>query len=109
MKRWQVIIGRPARLDIADAYAWIAERDPVAAALWFNSLHETIFSLDIFPERCPLAPEARFFKMEIRQIFHGRRHNKYRILFAVGENSVHVLHVRHGARLALGEHESTEE
>jgi hypothetical protein len=59
--------------------------------------------LDTFPERCPLAPESEFFNAEIREIFHGRRQHKYRILFTMSQNKVHVLHVRHGARLALGE------
>ena len=46
---------------------------------------------------------------EIREIFHGRRQHKYRILFTVSGNEVHVLHVRHGARLALGETPPPEE
>ena len=78
-------------------------KTPEAADRWFNSLYDTIGSLEIFPERCPLAPESEFFKVEIREIFHGRRQHKYRILFTVSKNKVHVLHVRHGARLALGE------
>ena len=48
-------------------------------------------------------PESEFLNVKIREIFHGHRHHKYRILFTVSENEVHVLHVRHGARLALGE------
>jgi hypothetical protein len=63
---------------------------------------EAIFSLDSFPERAPLAPESKSFNREIREVFHGRRQYKYRILFTVTKNEVHVLHVRHGARLALG-------
>lgn len=103
MKRWRVIVEPPAQRDIAEAHAWLAERDPDAADRWFNGLYDTIGSLEIFPERCPLAPESRFFNQEIRQLLHGRRYHKYRILFTVGRHTVHVLHVRHGARLALGE------
>ena len=108
MKRWQVIIERPAQRDIAAARDWIAERNPAAAARWFDTLYETIGSLELLPERCPLAPEARFFQMEIREIFHGRRQHKYRILFMVSEKAVHILHVRHGARRAWGEMEPAE-
>jgi plasmid stabilization system protein ParE len=82
---------------------WLAGQDAEAAIRWYNRLLEVIFSLDTFPERCPLAPESKFFNAEIREIFHGRRQHKYRILFTMSENEVHVLHVRHGARLALGE------
>jgi len=92
-----------AEADIAEAHAWLAESDPEAADRGFNGLHDTIGSLETFPERCPLAPENKFFNEESRQIFHGRRQQKYRIRFTVAPAAVHVLHVRHGARLALGE------
>ena len=102
MKRWSVIVELPAQQDIAEAHRWLAERDPEAADRWFNRIYDTIGSLETFPERCPLAPESKFFNREIRETFHGRRPHKYRILFTVAKN-VHILHVRHGARLALGE------
>jgi plasmid stabilization system protein ParE len=103
VKHYQVIILPSAERDIGEAYEWLAEQDAEAAIRWYNRLLEVIFSLDTFPERCPLAPESEFFNAEIREIFHGRRQHKYRILFTMSENKVHVLHVRHGARLALDE------
>ena len=109
MKRCNVIVELPAQQDIAECRLWIADRDAEAADNWFYSIYDTIGSLEIFPERCPLAPESEFLDREIREIFHGRRQHKYRILFTVGKNEVHVLHVRHGARLVLGGTESSEE
>ena len=109
MTRFAVIILPAAERDITEAYEWIAEYDADAAARWYNRLAEAIFSLDTFPERCPLAPESRFLNREIREIFHGRRQYKYRILFTVTKNEVHILHLRHGARLALGEDEPAAE
>jgi len=109
MKRWNVIVEIAAQQDIEGAHVWMAEREPDAANRWFNGIYDTIGSLEIFPERCPLAPESKSLNAEIRQIFHGRRQHKYRILFTVSGNEVHVLHVRHGARLSLGESESGEE
>jgi plasmid stabilization system protein ParE len=103
MKRWNARIEIPAQWDIAEAHRWLAERDHEAADRWLDAIYVTIASLQRFPERCPLAPESKFFDREIRQIFHGRRQHKYRILFTVTEKEVHILHVRHGARLALGE------
>ena len=103
MKRWTVIVETPAAQDIEAAYLWIAERDSEAADRWFNGIYDSIGSLELFPERCPLAPESRFFDREIREAFHGRRQYKCRILFTVTEAAVHILHVRHGARLTLGE------
>jgi len=103
VKHYQVIILPSAERDIGETYEWLAGQDAEAAIRWYNRLLEVIFSLDTFPERCPLAPESEFFNVEIREIFHGRRQHKYRILFTMSEIEVHVLHVRHGARLALGE------
>jgi plasmid stabilization system protein ParE len=97
------MVETPALQDIEAAYLWIAERDSEAAHRWFNSIYETIGSLELFPERCPIAPESRFFDREIREAFHGRRQYKYRILITATEGEVHILHVRHGARLTLGE------
>jgi plasmid stabilization system protein ParE len=91
MKRWNVIVELPAQRDIAEARLWLAEREPDAAERWFNSIYDTIESLEIFPERCPLAPESKSFNSEIREIFHGRRQHKYRILFTVIGTKVHVL------------------
>jgi len=103
VKRRSVIVELPAQQDIAVARLWIAEYDVEAADRWFDSIYDSIGSLEMFPERCPLAPESRFLNREIREIFHGRRQYKYRILFTVTGDAVHVLHIRHGARLALGE------
>ena len=109
MKRWSVIVELPAQQDIAEAHSWLAEREPEAADRWFDDIYDTIGSLEVFPERCPLAPESKLLNAEIREIFHGRRQHKHRILFNVSGDEVHVLHVRHGARLALGEPETSEE
>jgi plasmid stabilization system protein ParE len=103
VKNFQVVILPSAEIDIEDAYVWIAEHDEEAAVRWFNRLMDVISSLETFPERCPLAPEAKFFKAEVREIFHGHRQHKYRVLFILSECEVRIVHVRHGARRALGE------
>ena len=109
MNHYQVIILPSAEHDISEAYTRLAGFDEATAVRWYNRLLEVIFSLDTFPERAPFAPESKSFNRAIRQVCHGRRQHKYRILFTVTEQAVHILHVRHGARLALGETESAEE
>jgi plasmid stabilization system protein ParE len=106
---FQVIILPSAERDIGEAYEWLAVQNEEAAILWYNRLLEVVASLATFPERCPLASESGYFNVEIREILHGRRQHKYRILFTVRKGAVYVLHVRHGARLALGETASDEE
>lgn len=109
MKHHRVIILPAAEQDIGAAYEWIAEQDADAAVCWYNRLLAVIYLLDTFPERAPLAPESKSFRRDIREVFHGRRRHKYRILFTVTDDEVHILHVRHGARLALGESAPAEE
>jgi plasmid stabilization system protein ParE len=108
VKQFRVIILPAAERDIADAYEWIAERDSQAANRWYNRLLDVIDSLESMPLRCPIAPERKFFNAEIREIFHGRRQHRYRILFTVSGDAVHVLHVRHGARVPLGGDDASE-
>jgi len=109
MRQWDVIVDLPAQQDIAECRLWIAERNVEAADRWFYGLLDTIATLEILPGRCPLAPESKFLNHEIRELLYGRRQNKYRILFTITESEVHVVHVRHGSRLALGEAELAEE
>lgn len=38
MKQWVVIVELPAQQDIAEAHAWIDERDPGAADRWLATI-----------------------------------------------------------------------
>jgi toxin ParE1/3/4 len=99
--KYRVIIQPPAVVEMDNAYLWIAERAPDSATKWFNGLNVAIYSLEDFPQRCPLAEESKAFDVEIRQLIYGRRVGAYRILFTIVEGTVHVLHVRHGRRERL--------
>ncbi len=85
-----------AALDAACLYR--RERAPDAAARWFAGFVEAIYSLESFPERCPLAPENEHFSEEIRQLLYGAGRDVFRILFTIKGDAVHVLHIRHGAQ-----------
>jgi plasmid stabilization system protein ParE len=95
---YRVVIQPSAAADIDAAYVWVNEQAPDASARWFNGLEAAIYSLEHFPERCPLAEESRAFTVTIRQLVYGKRVGTYRILFTVTADAVHVLHVRHGRR-----------
>jgi plasmid stabilization system protein ParE len=88
-----------AKHDIASVYAWLQTQDAgEAGTRWFVSLREAINSLGALPGRCRVAPESGESPVEIRQLLYGRRPHVYRILFAIDDQVVHVLHVRHGRR-----------
>jgi len=99
--KYRVVIESSARYDIDIAYDWIKERAPLAAIKWFNQVDDAIRSLARNPHRCVPAPESVEFEQDIRQLVHGRRAGRYRLLFVIEANAVHVLHVRHGARRRL--------
>src|SRR6266849_4077196 len=106
VKRWrglaksmafQVEISPLALVDIDEAYLWLYEQSPLAAARWFRGLRKAIDSLETNPARCSLAPESDVFAQELRQLFYGRRRGIYRILFTVAGNTVRVHRIRHGS------------
>lgn len=101
MKKYRLIIQPPAFEDLDEAYQWIRERAPEAAAHWFNGFVEALNSLTAYPERCGLAPENDAVEPEIRQLLYGRRSGVYRALFTITGSEVRVLHIRHAARQAM--------
>ena len=53
------------------------------------------------PQRCKRAPESRSFPFEVRELHYGHKPHLYRILFAIEDNTVVILHIVHGRRLPL--------
>ena len=99
--KYKLIIQPPALEDLDEAYDWIRQRAPEAAARWFNGFVDALETLRSFPERCGVAPENEYFEQEIRQLLYGRRGGVYRALFTIVGDEVHVLHIRHAARKPL--------
>jgi len=96
--KYEVLIMPSAEAELEKAYLWLYERNPEAAVVWFNGALESFLTLEIFPERCPLAPESNAFDHAIRQLLYGKRQHAYRILFDISAETVRILHIRHGAR-----------
>ena len=91
-------ISERARADADEAYAWIAQRSLEQAERWYQGLFEQIETLTSHPLLCPVAAEDDKFPEEIREMLYGKRHNKYRIVFTIRDDTVVVLYVRHVAR-----------
>ena len=103
--KYRVVIEAPAWTDIDQAYTWLRRRVPEHAVHWFNTLQEAVLGLATHPQRCPAAPEADEVGRKIRQLLHGKRSGRYRVLFEIRGDTVHILHVRHGARRHLRQEE----
>jgi plasmid stabilization system protein ParE len=76
-----------------NATAAIAER-------WFNGIFAAIRTLSAMPSRCSVAEESAELETEVRLLLHGKRKRRYKIYFAIHEETetVRILHVRHWAR-----------
>ncbi|MGD0947011.1 MAG: type II toxin-antitoxin system RelE/ParE family toxin [Candidatus Binatia bacterium] len=100
--KYTVEVTETAEAELDAAYRWLRDQySPEYAVRWREGLVEAIGGLEAFPERCALAPEARFFRRKIRQLLYGKRHGVYRLLFEIQKRTVYLLHVRHAARRHL--------
>jgi plasmid stabilization system protein ParE len=99
--KYQVEILPQALGDIEAAYRWMANMiGTLNAEAWYDELMEGVRSLETFPNRCPLAPEAQEFQQQLRQLLIGKA-RRYRVLFVVERGFVYVLYVRHTSRAWL--------
>ena len=98
---FQVDITDPALIDAEDYVRFIRDvrREPETSERWFRGLVEAIYSLEEFPERCPVIPEQDDFPFEIRHLIYF----SHRIIFGVRHDnrSVVVYRVYHGSRRGL--------
>ena len=97
----RVFVQPAAAAEIERAYLRISEEAPETATRWYNSLYDAILSLGSNPSRCSLCQENDAFEHEIRQLLYGRKGRRYRILFTLRDEVVHVLHFRHWAQRPL--------
>ena len=92
MTTYQIVVEEPARQDMENSYSWGCEKWGIAQAQkWYEGVIAEIATLSTFPERHPIAPETHDeFQEEIRQMLFQR----YRVLFTIRGDAVHVLHFR---------------
>jgi plasmid stabilization system protein ParE len=89
------LTGRAER-DLEELYEAIAAQSSSAALKWYQGLKRAILSLEDSPLRCPPTPEDK----RLRHLLYGRKPHVYRVIYQVVQRgrTVHVLHIRHGAR-----------
>jgi plasmid stabilization system protein ParE len=99
--KYRVRLTDSALVDADGAYQWLAART-IHADAWLNGLEEAVEGLAEMPTRWPLARENREFDEPVHQLLYGKSPHVYRVLFIVRADMVYVLHIRHGARRAMG-------
>ena len=96
---YRVVFTPRARADALEAFRWLAEQSPDAAARWYDGLQKAIAKLSKLPERHPVAvEESEQFGISLRQMLYGRRGGVYRILFSIDGETVYLQYVRHSAQ-----------
>ena len=94
-----VELTRRAERDLTYLFEWISASDSVAATRWFNGREQAIYTLERFPRRCPVAPEGKRAKRQLRHLLYGSKPDVYRVIFEIDERrrKVQVLTIIHGA------------
>ncbi|MCC3591197.1 type II toxin-antitoxin system RelE/ParE family toxin [Microcoleus sp. PH2017_28_MFU_U_A] len=99
---YQVLIQPPAFQEIETAYRWMCDYlSADIANQWYYDIQDAIASLQQFPYRCSVAPEAAIIGREIRQLWVGKGRT-HRILFVVEGDTVAIIHIRHRHQAPLG-------
>jgi toxin ParE1/3/4 len=96
-RQYRVIVTPKAADDIRQEHAWLQERNPLAADDWLAGMHKLILGLALMSESHAVAPESGEFDVEIRRALYGRA-TRWRVYFTIMDETVQVLHVRHGRR-----------
>lgn len=98
---YQVTIQSRELRDTEGIFRWLANNvAPEFADQWYDEPQTAIKSLETFPNRCSMAPEAKAIKRDIRQLLFSKR-KEYRILFLIQGDTVFVVHARHSHRARL--------
>lgn len=97
--KYRVVVTARARTDAVEAFRWMFDRSPDAAARWFVGFEKALASLSKDPKRHPAAEEeSERLGIPLRQMLYGRRRGAYRVLFSIEHDVVTLHFVRHGAQ-----------
>lgn len=93
--RFTIEVSDQAHEDVQVIFDYIVERAPTGASRWYEAYQQALDRLEKEGDSYALAPESRHFPHEVRQIlFKTRRGRNYRILYAIFDTRIVVLHVR---------------
>lgn len=94
-KKYIVKISRSAELDVKTHFQFILKENKLAAVKWLKEIERQIDTLERFPGRCPIIPEAEDLGLEYRHLIYGN----YRTIFRIDGSSVIILRVIHSSQL----------
>ncbi len=95
MRKYHVEITRIAESDIQGIFEYISRDKKAAAIKWVDEIERQIDSLEKFPLRCSVIPEAQELGSEYRHLIYGN----YRTILKIEGPKVIIMRVIHSARL----------
>ena len=95
MPKYQVEITKTAESDLRGIYQYISSDTETAAGRFVKKMEQQIVSLEKFPLRCPVIPEAGELGKAYRHLVSGN----YRTVFKIDRSRVVILRVIHSAQL----------
>jgi plasmid stabilization system protein ParE len=97
--KYAVVIEPAALHDMEMIFAWTRDRFGKGQAAHYQTrLKQSLRALKEMPERNPIAPESAY----LGETTHQQMHHPFRVLFVIRKPRVHVLYIRHAARLPVG-------
>ena len=92
-----VIITPKAENDLTETWICLRKRNPEAANQWLAGIHEKIISIGAMPEGHQVSRNSQEPEIQIRRALCGNK-TRWRLYHAVIDETVQVLHARHGHR-----------
>jgi len=95
VRKYHVEITEIAESDIREIFEFIYGDNKTAAIKWVEEIERQIDSLEKFPRRCAVIPEAQELGEKYRYLIYGN----YRTIFRIEGAKVIIMRVIHSARL----------
>src|ERR1700675_4430212 len=70
---YHIEIAERAARDLEFLYVEKNAAESEAASRWYNGLEDAVDGLATYPDRCPVAPEARKLRRELRHLLYGKK------------------------------------
>ncbi len=93
---YEVILSSEAKQALDDHIRYIAveKLEPISAERWLKKALDAVETLTVFPNRCPIAPENKFSKHNVRMLIVDTSSFLYRVDDV--NKTVRVTHFMHG-------------
>ncbi len=80
--------------DLEQIYRWLERKSPQGAVSWYAAFQSALTGLIDNPERFGFASDIKLTKMFRERLFKTRAGHRYRLIFTIDADQVHVFRIR---------------